>query len=134
MNKQYDEISLSYWKENNEEIKTKKRSFMCTHNGNNYGDTMTREAQNGVKFVHYVNGEERVFSLDKSEAKWSYIDAVQEACNYSNITLNNYLNVKNKMMKVFPKDEVATFSNDDIKTTRIKDDNDKIVVVEKNFT
>lgn len=129
----FDDISLSYWKNNY--IKLKNKSYQCLHNGYIYGDQMTYSK---IQFLYIDNGKEIVIhegtKNSKKEFKECYYCLVKFACQKSQATLQNFLNEDTaQKYRIYTEKEVNDFTESQVSSTRIKDDTSKIIVNGNNY-
>ena len=120
----FDEISLEYWK-NNKEKGNSSKDYTCLHNGFKYGDNMENKS---VEFVYVNDGKEMVCKGRNNGSKWAYFELIEKACQQSNVTLTNFLNTKSEKFRLYTEDQVELFTDEKIKSTRIKNGAGKIII------
>ena len=121
MSTSFDEISLQYWFNNREFLRSK--SFKCYHNGYVYGDAMKYDR---VAFVYSFENTEIVISEDSPRK--AYIKFVEAVCNQSVDCMQGFINAKADKFKIFSEKTVAKFTKQQRNSTRIKDENSAISV------
>ena len=124
MGTRFDEISLSYW-ENNKKREGSSKSYTCKHNGYVYGDEM---AYKSIEFVYLENGHETILRGTSGGPKDAYFRLVEKACSKSESTTTRFLNNKAEKFRIYTKQQVDSFTEQQIASTRIKDDSCRIVV------
>jgi len=120
----FDEISLSYW-ENNKKREGSSKSYTCKHNGYVYGDEM---AYKNIEYVYLENGNEIIIKGTNGGPKEAYFKLVETACSKSESTTNRFINNKAEKFRIYTKQQVDSFSEQQVASTRIKDDSCKIIV------
>ena len=124
MSEKFDEISLKYWNDNKEKTKSSK-SYICIHNGYVYGDNMKFDS---IQYVYISENRERIIHAEYNRPKSAYFALVEEACNMSETTFNNFLNNKAEKFRVYSADQVKGFTSSKRKSTRIVDNKSLIQV------